>query len=233
MAKYSSSSCASIFFFTKLWTKDANFTCLFCLRFLDLWSLRPELCCWIFCGDQFRNLSTLLGWKLFCWRSRSNLFIVSHRYFVATFSPFVYYILYFHACICARILCAKQWIEFFSSLCIGYICWSKELQPLLPLGNRLLRANLLYVCIFRIVSPIISATSCCVCMSLAVVSLVAGNGATVFANGIGSTAQINGPTDVFCGLSGVCYVNEYGNNRIRQISTSGSVIYFYYMLFLH
>ena len=57
---------------------------------------------------------------------------------------------------------------------------------------------------------------------LAVVTLLAGSGTGAFANGIGSAAQFNAPSGVFCVSSGTCYVNTINDDRIRQITTSGA-----------
>jgi IPT/TIG domain/NHL repeat len=56
-----------------------------------------------------------------------------------------------------------------------------------------------------------------------VVTTVAGSGTAGFVDGTTANAQFNYPRDVAVGLDGTLYVSDYGNNRVRKISTSGIV----------
>ncbi len=51
----------------------------------------------------------------------------------------------------------------------------------------------------------------------------AGSGASSFADGIGQGAKFNYPADIAIGPSGVLYVADRNNNRIRKIATNGTV----------
>lgn len=57
----------------------------------------------------------------------------------------------------------------------------------------------------------------------AVISTFAGNGSASFADGQGATARVNSPRQIAIDASGVLYLSDYGNHRIRQISPSGLV----------
>jgi streptogramin lyase len=57
----------------------------------------------------------------------------------------------------------------------------------------------------------------------AVVSTIAGNGTTTFANGNGTSATFNQPHGVVLDTAGNLYVADYGNHRIRKIDTSRNV----------
>jgi mucin-19 len=56
-----------------------------------------------------------------------------------------------------------------------------------------------------------------------VVSTLAGTGSMGSVNGPGGTASFNGPTGVAVDATGNVYVADYGNNLIREISSSGMV----------
>jgi RHS repeat-associated protein len=55
------------------------------------------------------------------------------------------------------------------------------------------------------------------------VSTLAGDGTAGFADGPGGSAKFNGPRAVAVDASGVVYVADTGNNRIRRIASDGSV----------
>jgi sugar lactone lactonase YvrE len=55
------------------------------------------------------------------------------------------------------------------------------------------------------------------------VTTLAGSGTAGFADGVGASAQFNYPTDVALNSAGEVVVADGGNNRIRKISTGGSV----------
>lgn len=57
----------------------------------------------------------------------------------------------------------------------------------------------------------------------AVISTFAGNGSAAFADGQGSIARVNSPRQMAIDASGVLYLSDYGNHRVRQISPSGLV----------
>jgi RHS repeat-associated protein len=57
----------------------------------------------------------------------------------------------------------------------------------------------------------------------AVVSTLAGDGTAGFADGPGATARFNNPQGVAVAPSGVVYVADTGNHRIRRIATDGTV----------
>lgn len=56
-----------------------------------------------------------------------------------------------------------------------------------------------------------------------VVSTLAGNGTAGYVDGLGASAQFNGPLDVTVGPGGIVYVGDIGNHRIRTISVAGVV----------
>jgi sugar lactone lactonase YvrE len=55
------------------------------------------------------------------------------------------------------------------------------------------------------------------------VTTLAGNGGTTFANGQGAAATFNLPSGVAADTSGVVYVADLGNDRIREVTSSGFV----------
>ncbi len=59
--------------------------------------------------------------------------------------------------------------------------------------------------------------------SSGVVSTIAGNGYSGYADGIGSVAQFYSPTGIAVDGEGNVYVADQGNHRIRKITTSGVV----------
>ena len=59
--------------------------------------------------------------------------------------------------------------------------------------------------------------------SASVVTTLAGSGATGVADGLGTSAQFNGPEDVVVDSSGNVYVADTGNNRIRKINSASGV----------
>jgi len=56
-----------------------------------------------------------------------------------------------------------------------------------------------------------------------IVSTIAGNGSSGTTDGIGTAARFNYPQDVEVDPSGVIYVVDYTNDRIRKITTDGTV----------
>ena len=57
------------------------------------------------------------------------------------------------------------------------------------------------------------------------VSTLAGSGsATPFANGMGAAATFNGPYGIVVDSSGLAYVGDYSNNRVRQIVLSTGAV---------
>ena len=55
------------------------------------------------------------------------------------------------------------------------------------------------------------------------VTTLAGSGSVGYANGRGETASFNGPCGVAMDASGVIYVVDFNNHRIRRISPDGEV----------
>src|SRR5262249_22162951 len=55
------------------------------------------------------------------------------------------------------------------------------------------------------------------------VTTVAGNGTAGYADGSGASAEFNNPRDIAVDGTGVLYVADTGNNRIRKIGTDGTV----------
>lgn len=53
------------------------------------------------------------------------------------------------------------------------------------------------------------------------VSLLAGSGSATFANGTGASASFNAPSGIAVDSSGIIYVTDRGNNRIRAITPAG------------
>jgi PKD repeat protein len=59
--------------------------------------------------------------------------------------------------------------------------------------------------------------------ALGVVTTIAGNGTSGFADGQDTAARFNGPTGITCDLAGNIYVADQMNNRIRKITPTGLV----------
>ena len=57
-----------------------------------------------------------------------------------------------------------------------------------------------------------------------VVTTFAGSGTAAFVDGTGTASSFNQPYGIFVSTRGVVYVADYGNNRIRQISSAGDVL---------
>jgi RHS repeat-associated protein len=55
------------------------------------------------------------------------------------------------------------------------------------------------------------------------VSTLAGDGAAAFGDGAGASAHFNNPKGIAVDSSGIVYVADTGNNRIRKIATDGTV----------
>ena len=55
-----------------------------------------------------------------------------------------------------------------------------------------------------------------------VVSTLAGSDSPSYGDGVGTSAMFNLPQGVSVDSSGTVYVGDYGNNRIRKISSSGN-----------
>lgn len=58
------------------------------------------------------------------------------------------------------------------------------------------------------------------------VTVVAGNGVTGFANGVGTAASFNTPVGVIVDASGNLFVADYGNHAVRKITPDGTVTTF-------
>ncbi len=56
------------------------------------------------------------------------------------------------------------------------------------------------------------------------VSTLAGSGSAAFANGVGAAAAFNGPKGIAIDASGVAYVADYLNNRVRQLVLSTGAV---------
>lgn len=60
-------------------------------------------------------------------------------------------------------------------------------------------------------------------MVSSLVGQICGMGGTKFADGVGTTAMLNGPRGLALDSAGAIYLADTLNNRIRVISTSGTV----------
>ena len=59
---------------------------------------------------------------------------------------------------------------------------------------------------------------------IGLVSILAGSGLYSYADGVGSAASFKNPLGVAVSSSGVVFVVDSDNQRIRVITTSGSVV---------
>lgn len=58
-------------------------------------------------------------------------------------------------------------------------------------------------------------------VTVGVVSTLAGSGTALFADGMGTSAMFNNPRGLSIDSSGVVFVADSQNDRIRRISTTG------------
>ena len=63
---------------------------------------------------------------------------------------------------------------------------------------------------------------------IGVVSTLAGSGSSSYADGVGSAAHLKNPGGVAVSSSGVVFVADSDNQRIRMITTSGLLYIFCY-----
>ena len=64
---------------------------------------------------------------------------------------------------------------------------------------------------------------------IGVVSTLAGSGFYSYADGVGSAASFRSPGGVSVSSSGVVFVSDSDNHRIRMITTSGISVFEYYL----